>query len=72
MMLFSFIILNSIVSQYTINLYCGQHKGNGYVNLLPMPDYATHQSDIEQIVKEIVKIKGSGLVLMKQTWNITD
>ena len=22
-----------------------------------MPDYATHQSDIEQIVKEIVKIK---------------
>lgn len=49
--------LNSIVSQYTINLYCGQHKGNGYVNLLPMPDYATHQSDIEQIVKEIVKIK---------------
>lgn len=49
--------LNSIISQYTINLYCGQHKGNGYVNLLPMPDYATHQSDIEQIVKEIVKIK---------------
>lgn len=49
--------MNSIVSQYTINLYCGQHKGNGYVNLLPMPDYATHQSDIEQIVKEIVKIK---------------
>ena len=49
--------LNSIVSQYTINLYCGQHKGNGYVNLLPMPDYATRQSDIEQIVKEIIDIK---------------
>lgn len=56
----SFIVnsfINSIVSQYTINLYCGQHKGNGYVNLLPMPDYASRQSDIEQIVKEIIEIK---------------
>lgn len=40
--------LNSIISQYAINQYCGQHKGNGYVNLLPMPDYATRQSDIER------------------------
>lgn len=49
--------LNSIVSQFAINLYCGQHKGNGYVNLLPMPDYTTRQSDIEQIVNNIIAIK---------------
>ena len=49
--------LNSIVSQFAINLYCGQHKGNGYVNLLPMPDYSTRQSDIEQVVKDIIAIK---------------
>ena len=49
--------LNSILAQYTINLYCEQHKGNGYVNLLPMPDYATRQSDIERIVNAIIDIK---------------
>ena len=49
--------LNSIVSQYAINLYCGQHKGNGYVNLLPMPDYAHRQPDIECIVNAIIDIK---------------
>lgn len=49
--------LNSNVSQYAINQYCGQHKGNGYVNLLPMPDYATRQSDIECIVNAIIDIK---------------
>lgn len=51
--------LNSIVSQFAINLYCGQHKGNGYVNLLPMPDYITRQSDIEKIVNYIIAIKRS-------------
>lgn len=64
--------INSILSQYTINQYCAQHKVNGYVNLLPMPDYSQRQSDIEQIVNEIIELKGNGLVLMKQTWNITD
>lgn len=49
--------LNSDVSQYMLNLYTGQHKQTGNVNLLPMPDYATRQSDIEQIVKEIIEIK---------------
>ncbi len=29
--------LNSIVGQFSINLYCGQHKGVGYVNKLPFP-----------------------------------
>lgn len=49
--------INSILSQYTINQYCEQHKVNGYVNLLPMPDYATKQSDIEEIVDAIITIK---------------
>lgn len=49
--------INSIISQYLINQYCAQHKVNGYVNLLPMPDYATRQSDIERIVNAIIGIK---------------
>lgn len=49
--------INSILSQYTINLYTGQYKINGNLNLLPMPDYATRQSDIERIVKAIIAIK---------------
>ena len=49
--------LNSILSQYTINLYCAQHKGNGYVNILPMPDYAIQQTLIENIVNSIIEIK---------------
>lgn len=49
--------INSICSQYVINQYCAQHKVNGYVNLLPMPDYATRQSDIERIITEIIDIK---------------
>lgn len=49
--------LNSCYSQYVINLYCAQHKGNGYVNLLPMPGYDIRQSEIEEIVNEIIDIK---------------
>lgn len=49
--------INSVISQYIINQYCAQHKVNGYVNLLPMPDYTTRQSDIERIVTEIIDIK---------------
>lgn len=49
--------VNSILSQYVINLYCGNHKQAGYVSLLPMPDYATRQSDIERIIKAIIDIK---------------
>lgn len=49
--------INSIIAQYTINQYCAQHKVNGYVNLLPMPDYAHRQSDIERIVNAIIDIK---------------
>lgn len=49
--------VNSILSQYTINLYTGQHKPSGYMELLPMPDYAIRQSDIERIVNAIIDIK---------------
>lgn len=31
-------LLNSLVFQYGINAYCGQHKYPGYVNLFPIPD----------------------------------
>ena len=48
---------NSILAQYTINLYTAQHKQAGNMNLLPMPDYATRQSDIERIVNAIIDIK---------------
>jgi hypothetical protein len=49
--------LNSIVSQYTINLYCEQHKGNGYVNILPLPDFNIEQGRIEKIINSIILIK---------------
>ena len=49
--------INSIICQYTINLYTAQHKQAGNLNLLPMPDYVQRQSDIEQIVNEIIEIK---------------
>ena len=50
-------LINSILGQYSINLYCAQHKHAGYMNLLPMPDYDSRQSDIECIVNEIIDIK---------------
>ena len=31
-------LLNSRVVQYMLNLYCGQHKGVGYVGQLPVPN----------------------------------
>lgn len=49
--------LNSILSQYIINQFTGQHKRPGYVNKLPMPAYASRQSDIERIVNDIIDIK---------------
>lgn len=49
--------LNSILSQYTINLYCAQHKGNGYVNILPMPEFEKQQEYIEKLSNKIIAIK---------------
>lgn len=49
--------INSILSQYILNLYSGGHKMTTYVNQIPMPDYAIRQSDIERIVNAIIDIK---------------
>ena len=49
--------LNSIYSQYVINLYCAQHKGNGYVNLLPIPKYSSKADEIIRIVSNVIDIK---------------
>lgn len=49
--------INSILSQYLINKFAGQHKRPGYVNKLPMPNFDKHQSNIESIVNEIIEIK---------------
>ncbi len=49
--------INSILSQYILNLYSGGHKMTTYVNQIPMPDYAIRQSEIERIVNAIIDIK---------------
>jgi hypothetical protein len=49
--------INSIVSQYTVNLYTAQHKICGNVNLLPMPDYGSRLSDIDRLFNYIIDIK---------------
>lgn len=56
-------LLNSIFGQYILNLYTGQHKHVGYVNLLPMPDYDVRQSDVSHIVNAIIIIKRRWLSL---------
>lgn len=49
--------INAILAQYALNLYSGQHKMNVYMNLLPMPNYTSRQSDIEHIVNKVIDIK---------------
>lgn len=51
--------LNSIVCQYFINQYTGQHKHAGYVNLLPMPECDNKNEEIKSIFKEIIYLKRS-------------
>ena len=55
--------LNSILSQSIINLYTGQHKRPGYVNLLPMPDFKSRQTALENIVRRIIELKRDWLSL---------
>lgn len=50
-------LVNSILSQYNINLYTAQHKQAGNMNLLPMPDYASKQTEIENVCNSIIEIK---------------
>lgn len=49
--------INSILSQYSINLYTDQHKQAGNMNLLPMPDFVKKQNEIEIIINDIINIK---------------
>lgn len=50
--------LNSIYAQFVINLYCGQHKTNGYINLIP---YNINNLEFENLIYpkiiELIKIK---------------
>lgn len=49
--------LNSRIAQYMVNLYCGQHKGVGYVGMIPVPE--PPPEEIEQItlcVQDIFKM----------------
>lgn len=49
--------LNSIVVQYIINLFCGQHKNAGIINLLPFPFALNNSCEISNVVHDIIKIK---------------
>lgn len=49
----SFLILsylNSVLAQFLINLFCGQHKHAGYINLLPLPNHKFNSSDVVKII----------------------
>lgn len=48
---------NSILSQYAVNLYTGQHKQAGNMNLIPMPESDGQESRIKTLVQDIVGIK---------------
>ncbi|MDP3945226.1 MAG: BREX-1 system adenine-specific DNA-methyltransferase PglX [Lutibacter sp.] len=49
--------LNSVYCQYIINLFCGQHKQAGYVNLLPIPIKNVNVNEINSTINEIISIK---------------
>ena len=50
--------LNSKLSQYLINLFCGQHKHAGYVNLLPdIAAAVENQEEVEGLVVSIINLK---------------
>jgi hypothetical protein len=49
--------LNSILVQFSLNLYSGQHKASGYVNLLPLPHNNDLDKDIKNQLLNIIKLK---------------
>lgn len=49
--------INSIYAQFVINQYCEQHKSNGYVNLIPMPDYDNSKEKILSIIDDVISLK---------------
>lgn len=51
-------LLNSKLFQSIINLYCGQHKHPGYVNIFPTPDLTSKTMiEIGKICEKIVQLK---------------
>ena len=49
--------VNSILSQYFLNLYSGGHKMTTYVNQIPMPQYNSKEEEVVQTVKNAILIK---------------
>ncbi|MFC5191890.1 BREX-1 system adenine-specific DNA-methyltransferase PglX [Algoriphagus aquatilis] len=50
--------LNSSLAQYVINLYCGQHKHVGYINILPFPKLDSEKTNsVIQNTERIIQIK---------------
>ena len=49
--------MNSVVQQYVINLYTGQHKVSGNMNLMPMPDFDSERDFLKQLSSDIVSIR---------------
>lgn len=55
---FGLALLNSPLYQYLINLYCGQHKHAGYINLLPIISLDDGKRKIIiELVKEAISLK---------------
>ncbi len=51
-------LLNSKLFQSVINLYCGQHKHPGYVNIFPTPDLTSKKMiETEALCENIVQLK---------------
>ena len=57
--------LNSSTVQYLINLFCGQHKHAGYINLLPFPE-------VDDETKEKIKDLVLKILTLKRQWVTKD
>jgi hypothetical protein len=50
-------LLNSLPAQCALNFYCGQHKGVGYVNALPLPKSTNdHLAHVVGVTKNVYNI----------------
>ena len=49
--------INSIVAQYTVNLYAGQHKHAGYMKILPMPAYDNDKDKICSLIDQVITLR---------------
>ena len=57
--------LNSSTVQYLINLFCGQHKHAGYINLLPFPE-------VDDDIKGKIKDLALKISTLKRQWITKD